>query len=126
MGHLYSDGDAIDVTDAAGTVTNFGDLYRINGITGIAMRTMAAADTVRDLALEVKSRVWKIKVPAGINPAAGTYVYWSAGAGRKAGDADLQVTAGTAGDRPVGLVVVAKNANGYAAVRLLNAGPALA
>jgi hypothetical protein len=126
MGHLYSDGKAVDVNDAGSAVVNFGDLYRIGGITGIAMKSLATTDTVRDLALETSERVWKVKVPAGFAGAAGTYVYWSSGAGRKDGAVDLVSAPGTAGDRPIGVVVVAKNANGYAAVKMLLGGAAIA
>jgi predicted RecA/RadA family phage recombinase len=115
MGHLISDGKAIDVTAPAG-VYSFGDLFRINGWTGIAMKSIAAADTDRKLALEVSSeRFWKVKIPA-IAPAVGAMLYWTAGAGVKRGDTDLTLTPT---DVPVAKCVEAINANGYATVRVL-------
>lgn len=120
MGHLLTDGKAIDVVAPAGTI-NFGDLYRISGWTGIAMDAIAAGDTVRDLSLEVAQRVWKIKIPAGINPVVGDHLAWDAvGTAFKQGDTNL-VIAG-AGVLGVCKVLIAKNANGYAAVRLTQQG----
>jgi hypothetical protein len=113
---MLTDGKAIDVVAPAGTV-NFGDLYRISGWTGFALDAIAVADTVRDLALEVSERVWKIKLPAGINPVVGDHLTWDAvGTAFKLGDTNL-VIAG-AGVLGVCKVLIAKNANGYAAVRL--------
>ena len=118
MGHMLTDGKAIDVVAPAGTI-NFGDLYRISGWTGFAMKNVAAGDTVRDLALEVGERVWKVKLPAGITPVVGDHLAWDAvGTALKLGDTNL-VIAG-AGVQGVCKVLIVKNANGYAAVRLTN------
>lgn len=114
MGHLYSDGKAIDVTAPAGDYS-FGDLYRIDLWSGIAMDTIAAADTERGMALEVSERIWKIKVPAGLTPTVGQYLYWTAGTGVKRGDTDLSATAN---GNPVCKVLTTKNANNYAAVKV--------
>lgn len=122
MGQLKHDGRATQggFTFPAGVI-NYGDLYRLNGWNGIAMKTIAAADTVRTADMEIApDRVWYVLFPAALNPAVGTFVYWTAGAGFKRGDTDL--TATVTGS-PVALVEEAKNANGYAAVRVLNVGP---
>jgi hypothetical protein len=95
-----------------------GDLYRINGWTGIALKTIGASDTVRTLDMEISpARVWYVKLPAGASPAVGDPLYWSAGAGFKRGDTDLTTTAT---GQPVAKVEEAKDANGWAAVRVLN------
>jgi Uncharacterized conserved protein (DUF2190) len=122
MGHKISDGKAIDIQAPAAQVMNKGDLYRVNGWTGIAMNTVLAADTDRGLALEVSSEhFWKVKLPAAVTPAVGDLLYWTAGAGFKKGDTDLTATiTGTA----VAKVLETKNANGYATVRVLNNAPA--
>lgn len=124
MGHMLTDGKTVDVTAPAGDI-NFGDLYRISGWTGIAMKTIAAADTDRGMALEVSERVWKVKLPAALTPAMGDHLDWSTGAGFKKGDTDLVAAAAAQVGPPavpastgVVKVLIAKNAAGYAAVRL--------
>lgn len=122
MGQLKGDGRASTggFTWPAGTYT-FGDLYRLNGWNGIIMQNIAAADTVRSADMEFGTdRIWYVKLPAGVTPAVGDYLYWTAGAGIKRGDTDL--TATVTGS-PVCKVEEVKNANGYAAVRVLNVGP---
>ena len=121
MGHLYSDGKAVDVTADAGTTVNFGDLYRIGGWTGFALDAIASGDTVRDLALEVSERIWKVKLPAGITPVVGDHLVWDAvGVAFKAGDTNLAIAG--AGVLGVAKVLVVKNSNGYAAVQLTAQG----
>jgi hypothetical protein len=122
MGQLKHDGRATQngMTAPAGVFT-FGDLYRINGWNGIAMKSIASGDTVRTLDLEIApDRIWYVKLPAALTPALGDFLYWTAGAGLKRGDTDL--TATVTGS-PVCKVEEVKNANGYAAVRVLNIGP---
>ena len=121
MGQLKHDGLATQggVTFPAGTIT-FGDLYRLNGMSGFALKSIAAGDTVRVADMEIsKTRVWYVKLPAGLSPAVGDLLYWSAGAGFKRGDTDLQ--AAVAG-QPICQVEEAKDANGWAAVRLTGLG----
>lgn len=121
MGQLKHDGKATQggFTAPAGDFP-FGDLFRINGWNGIALTHIAAADTVRSLDLEISERVWYVKLPAGVAGTQGTYLYWTAGAGLKRGDTDLTATAtGT----PVAIVEETKDANNYAAIRVLNVGP---
>lgn len=113
MGHLFSDGKAIDVVAPGATAISFGDLYRIDLWSGIAMDTIGASDVNRGMALEVSERFWKVLFPGALNPAVGAYVYWTAGTGFKRGDTDLSATVN---GNPVGKVVIAKNANGYACI----------
>lgn len=122
MGQLKSDGKATlgGYTWPAGVYT-FGDLYRLNGWNGICLANIAAADTVRVAGMEFSSeRIWYVKLPAALSPAVGDYIYWTTGAGLKRGDTDLAAAVVGA---PVAKVEEAKNAGGYAAVRVLNVGP---
>jgi hypothetical protein len=124
MGQLKSDGKATTgatFTAPGGQIINFGDLYRLNGWNHIALAKVAVADTVRAYGGEFSSeRIWYVLLPAALNPAVGDYLYWTAGAGFKRGDTDL--AAAVVGS-PVAKVEEAKNANGYAAIRVLNVGP---
>lgn len=122
MGQLKHDGRATQggYTWPAGTYT-FGELFRLNQWNGIILKTIAAADTVRVADMEIApDRVWYIKLPAALSPAVGDYLYWTTGAGIKRGDTDLAAAVVGA---PVAKVDEAKDANGYAAVRVLNVGP---
>jgi len=122
MGQLKHDGRATQggYTWPAGTYT-FGELFRLNQWNGIILKTIAAADTVRVADMEIApDRVWYIKLPAALSPAVGDYLYWTTGAGVKRGDTDLAAAVVGA---PVAKVDEAKDANGYAAVRVLNVGP---
>lgn len=122
MGQLKHDGRATQGGFAAPAATDlpFGELFRINGWNGIAMTHIGATDTLRTLDLEISSeRIWYIKLPAGVTPAQGDVLYWSAGAGFKRGDTDLQAAVAGA---PCCKVEEVKDANGYAAVRVLNIG----
>lgn len=120
MGQLKHDGRATQggfAAPAAQAIV-FGDLYRLNGWNGIALSVIGASDTVRSLDFEIApDRVWYVKVPAGINPAVGDPLYWTAGAGFKRGDTDLQVAAQGA---PCAKVEEVKDANGWCAIRVLN------
>lgn len=122
MGQLKHDGRATQGGYAAPAAQEivFGDLYRINGWSGIALKAIGAADTLRSLDLEISSeRIWYVLLPAGLNPALGDPLYWSAGAGFKRGDTDLQAAVAGA---PVAKVEEVKDANGYAGIRVLNIG----
>jgi hypothetical protein len=122
MGQLKTDGRATQggFTWPAGTFV-FGDLYRLNGWNGICLRNIAATDTDRLVDMEISSeRIWYVKLPAALSPALGDFLYWTAGAGIKRGDTDL--TATVTGS-PVCKVEEIKDANGWAAVRVLNVGP---
>jgi hypothetical protein len=122
LGQLKHDGRATlgGYTWPAGVIT-YGDLYRLNDWNGIALKNIAAADTVRVADMEISSeRIWYVKFPGAVNPALGAFVYWTAGAGFKRGDTDL--TATITGS-PVAKIEEVKDANGYAGVRVLNIGP---
>lgn len=97
MGRLKHEGDAVDVTAPAATVITFGELYRIDGWTGIAMANIASADTVRTFSLETSpSRIWYFSVPAAEPATRGAFLTWSAGVGFKSGATDLTATGATA------------------------------
>jgi hypothetical protein len=118
MGQLKSDGRAINVTFPAGVIT-FGDLYRIDGWTGVALEDFASGETPRAGALEIAAeRIWYVKAPAAVNGARGTLVYWTAGAGFKRADTDLT---STVTGNPVGKIEEARDANGWVGIRLVNA-----
>ena len=120
MGQLKSDGRATlgGFSAPAAQAIVKGDLYRINGWNGTAMRAIGASDTDRTLDLEIApDRIWYVKVPAGVNPAIGDPLYWTTGAGFKRADTDLQVAAQGS---PCAKVEEVKDANGWVAVRILN------
>jgi hypothetical protein len=121
MGQLKTDGRAVNVPVVPAGQYNFGELFRINGWNGIAMKTVNTADTIRAMAIEVSSeRVWYFTIPAAVAAPQGAYLYWTAGAGTKRGDTDLSATvAGT----PVLVVEEAKDGNNVIAARVLNVGP---
>jgi len=122
MGQLKHDGIGSQggFTAPAGQVINFGDLYRLNQWNHIALSKIGSADTARSYGGEIgPARVWYVLLPAALNPAVGDVLYWTTGAGFKRGDTDLSAT--VAGS-PACKVEEAKNANGYAAVRVLNIG----
>src|SRR4029077_14532769 len=122
MGQLKHDGRATQggVSAPAAQAIVKGDLYRINGWTGFALKTIGASDTLRTLDLEISSeRIWYVKLPAALAPAIGDPLYWTAGAGFKRGDTDLQTAAAGA---VVAKVEEVKDANGYCAVRAINIG----
>lgn len=124
MGRKASDGQAVDVQAPGATLIDFGELYRIDGFSGIALSQIAAADTDRGMALETSSSIWWVKTPVGIGVTRGAPVFWTAGAGFKKASTDLANAAGTAGDLPVGKVETVRNSLGYAAIKLFNgAGP---
>ena len=119
MGQLKHDGRATQggYSFPAGTIT-YGDLYRLNGWNGVALKNIATGDTVRTADMEISSeRIWYVKLPAALNPALGDPLYWTAGAGFKRGDTDL--AAAVVGS-PACKVEEVKDANGYAGVRVLN------
>jgi hypothetical protein len=122
MGQLKHDGTASQggFTAPGATAITFGELYRINQWNHIALKTIGASDTVRTYDGEISpARIWYVKLPAALSPAIGDVLYWTAGAGFKRGDTDL--AAAVVGS-PVCKVEEAKDANGYAAVRVLNIG----
>jgi hypothetical protein len=121
MGQLKGDGRATNVPAVPAGQYNFGELFRINGINGIMMKTINTADTLRAAAMEISSeRIWFVVVPVATVAPQGAYLYWTAGAGVKRGDTDIT---GTATGTPIALVEDAKDANNVVGVRVLNVGP---
>ena len=122
MGQLKTDGRATQggVTFPAAQAIVKGDLYRVNNWNGFALKTIGASDTLRTADMEIApDRIWYVKLPAALSPAIGDVLYWTTGAGFKRGDTDLSAT--VAGS-PACKVEEVKDANGYAAVRVLNIG----
>lgn len=123
MGRKISDGLAVDVVAPAGTIEK-GELYRIDGWTGIAMIAIASTDTDRVLALECSKALWRVKVPVATAAARGDYLQWTTGAGFKSGATDLQAIAQpAAGGVPanaVARVEAVRNSAGYATIRVLD------
>jgi hypothetical protein len=98
----------------------FGELYRLNNWNHICLKTIGASDTNRKYDGEIApDRIWYVLLPAAVSPAVGDPLYWSAGTGFKVGSTDLSATVAGA---PACKVEEAKDANGYAAVRVLNVG----
>lgn len=123
MGQLKSDGQATlgGYTWPAGVIT-FGDLYRLNGWTGVALKNILAADTDRNAGMEFSpSRIWYVKLPAGTAGTLGQYLYWTTAAAATFQRGDTHLIATVAGV-PCALVEEAKDANNYAGIRILNIG----
>jgi len=117
MGQLKSDGKAIDVQAPGSTALTFGELYRIDTWTGIAMKTVGASDVDRNLSFEVSERIWYVVLPAAVTGARGDLIYWTAGAGFKRGTVDAT---GTATGTAIAKVEEAKDGNNVAGIRVLN------
>lgn len=126
MGRKITDGLAIDVAAPAATLIEFGELYRIDGWNGFAMDQIDAAEVDKAVALDISLSLFRCKVPAAVAVTRGAYVYWTAGAGFKAGATALQNTPGTAGDPPVAKVEGVRNSDGYATLRLVPSNGAIA
>jgi hypothetical protein len=127
MGQLKHDGRATleGVTWPAGVIT-FGDLYRVDGWTGVAMDNIAAADILRVGAMEIApDRIWYVKFPSALNSVKGDYVAWSTAAAAtfQRGDTHLAAFVAATHKVPCALVEEAADANDYAAIRILNIGP---
>jgi len=127
MGQLKTDGRATQggVTWPAGIIT-FGDLYRVAGITGVALKNIAAADTMRNADMEIApDRIWYVKLPSALTAPKGTYLGWASAtiATFQRGDTNLEIFVLATHKFPCAVVEEAKDANHYAAVRILNVGP---
>jgi predicted RecA/RadA family phage recombinase len=129
MGQLKTDGRATQggITWPAGIIT-FGDLYRVGGLTGVALNNVAAADAgqARKGDMEIApDRIWYVKVPSGLTAAKGDYLAWgtAATATFQRGDTDLVAFVAATHKFPCAVVEETKDANNYAAVRILNVGP---
>jgi len=123
VGQLKTDGKAVNVSVPATKAVTFGEMYYINGWTGIAMDTIGGSDTIRNMAIEVSERIWYVKIAAGVAALKGAKLWWTAaalGTGYCDCLTDLQVTAPVAGDPAACKVEEDKDANNYVAVRVLN------
>lgn len=124
MGQLKSDGNATlgGITFPAGQF-NFGELFRVGGISGFILKTINTADTDRNADMEISpARIWYINVPAAVAAVAGTYLYWATAAPATLQRGDTNLTATVAGV-PAVFVEETKDAGNVAAVRVLNIGP---
>lgn len=119
MGQLKHEGQAVDVVAPAGQEIFKGELYRIDGWTGVSMSHVLPTDPELGFALEVALRIWYIQVPAAVVANRGDVLYWTAGAGFKRGTTDLSATVAGA---PVVKVEEAKDGNNIVGVRVLNIG----
>jgi hypothetical protein len=120
MGRKVSDGKATNVTFPAGQVINDYDLYRVGGWNIAAIGALDATETDRTRAGECDpAAVYSVKLPAGLNPAAGDKLYWATNdsATFQRGDTNL-AAAGAAGQLPCAHVLKTKNAAGYAQIRI--------
>jgi hypothetical protein len=121
MGYKVSDGKAVDLTAPSSQVINDGDLFRIAGWNGIAIGAKDGSQTDRTLSFEADpAAIYSVLFPAALNPAVGAFVYWATNDATtfQRGDTNLAAT-GAAGQLPAGKVLVAKNAAGYAQIRVL-------
>lgn len=126
MGQLKHDGRATlgGVAFPSSEEIIFGDLYRVDGWTGVALSAIDADETDNRTAdMEIApDRVWYCKMPASLNCVKGDYLYWDLDAGFQRGDTDLVKTP-TGSGYPCALVEESQDANDYAAIRILNVGP---
>jgi hypothetical protein len=109
MGKKVSDGKTVNLTVPNGDATESYELYRINGINGICVTPVGASDTQRTVAFEVENNfIYEIHVPAGVNPAVGTDLYWSTPGSFQDGSQHLRTTPATQGDFPCFFVTKAR------------------
>lgn len=126
MGRKVDDGQAVDVQAPGATLIDFGELYRIDGFSGISLSQIASADVDRGMSLEVSASIWFVKVPVATCGTRGQFVFWSSGAGFKKASTDVANSAGTAGDQPIGKVETVRNSTGYAAIKFFDGDGAIA
>lgn len=123
MGQKISDGKAINVTYPTAQVINDYDLYRVAGWNAVAIGAKDAVQTDRTMAAECDpSAIYSIKVPAGVNPVPGDKLYWAVKDSTtfQRGDTNLQAAVSATDTTGACVVLVGKNAAGYAQVRVLN------
>lgn len=127
MGQLKHDGRATleGITWPAGVIT-FGDLYRVNGWTGVAMNNFASGESPRVGAMEIApDRIWYVKFPSALNSVKGDYVAWASATAAtfQRGDTNLEAFVLATHKFPCALVEEAADAADYAGIRILNVGP---
>jgi hypothetical protein len=123
MGYKVTDGKAIDTVAPGATAIVDGEIYRIAGWTGCAVGSKDTTQLDRNFSMETSAEfIHCVKLPAGWTPAVGDVGYWNATARAtfQKGDTHLQAAVTTAGDPPAVKVLRAKDANGYAYVRVIN------
>jgi predicted RecA/RadA family phage recombinase len=123
MGQKISDGKAFDAVAPAGQVINDGDLYRVGGWNGVAVGAKDAAQTDRTMSWEMDpAAIYSVLFPAALNPAVGARVYWATKDSTtfQRGDTNLQAGASATDTTGSAVVMVVKNAAGYAQVRVIN------
>lgn len=121
MGRKVTDGKAFDAAAPSGQVINDYDLYRIGGWNGCAIGAKDSTQTDRTLSFEMDANaIYQVLLPSGINPAVGQLLYWATNDNTtfQRGDTNLAVS-GAAGQLPCAKVIKAKNAAGYARIRVL-------
>src|SRR3954470_358258 len=123
MGRKVTDGKAFNATAPAAQIINDGDLYRIGGWNGIAIGAKDATQTDRTLSFEMDTNaIYDIKLPAGITPAVGDFLYWATNdlTTFQRGDTNLTLAAAAAnGQQPCAQVMIVKNAAAYAKCRVM-------
>lgn len=123
IGQKISDGKAFDAVAPSGQVINDGDFYRVGGWNGIAIGAKDASQTDRTMAWEMDpAAIYSVLFPAALAPAVGARVYFATKDATtfQRGDTHLQAAASATDTTGSAIVMVAKNAAGYAQVRVLN------
>lgn len=112
MGRKVTDGKAFNVTIPGSNVVADGELVRVGGLNGCVVGSVAAADTERTRAAEAAHDfVHEIHVPSGVNPAAGTFLFWSTPGSYQYGPSHLRTTPASAGDAPCFFVTASRVAD---------------
>lgn len=116
-----SDGKSFNLTiPAYGSTVADGELVRVGGLNGCIVGEVTTAEVNRQKACEAAHDfIHSITVPAALNPAVGTFLYWALPGSFQYGPVDLVATPATAGDPPCFFVTGAK-ANGMIRGRVLN------
>lgn len=124
MGYKVSDGKAVDVTMPA-QVINDGDLYRVGGWNGFAIGAKDASQADRTMSLETDpAAIYSFKVPAGVNPAVGAYLWWTTNDATTFQDGAVHLlaadpAAANTSTEPCVKISATKNAAGYCQGRVL-------
>lgn len=113
MGRKVSDGKAFNLTVPEGKAVADYELYRIDGVNGLAIGVVTVADTERTKAFEADTNaVYSIHVPAGVNPDPGDYLYWDDPTDFQSGLLDLLAAPSAVGDAPCFWVTASRSSDG--------------
>ena len=113
IGRKLSDGKAINLTVPDSEVVLDYELYRIDGVNGLAVGAVASTDTDRTLAFECDTNaIYRIHVPTAVNPSAGDLLYWDDPSSFQSGPDDLLAAASAGGDAPCFWVTEARASDG--------------